>query len=279
MGMIDEVRSKNKLKAAHNWIKMAENAKDPGKQVEYYTKALDANPYNAEAWFRKGRILEGMGNFEEAKRCFDLAVEIDDDYLGLIGRKQYGQEASVNFTQSSASMTDTGQQTAGQWGDVAAHKSEGSFTSPLSDESIFSDLRMDHADDIAPISNTEDSKQSAGHVVFSQDEADVFRGVPPNVSSSREARSEMVQNVAPDVGNVRSGAVSDIAQSSSHTIKAEKARQQATSPVSSAHVGTAVSGQGGSQTMDIRIPLNESLKFWAIGFVVILIALKLSTFM
>lgn len=263
MGMIDEVRSKNKLKAAHNWIKMAENAKDPGKQVEYYTKALDANPYNAEAWFRKGRILEGMGNFEEAKRCFDLAVEIDDDYLGLIGRKQYGQESSVNFTQSSSPVSDTGQQTTGQWDDVAAHKSEGSFTSPLSDESIFSDLHMDRADDIAPISNTEDSKQSTGHVVFSQDEADVFRGVPPN-SSSREARPEMVQNVA---------------QSSSHTINTEKTRQQATGPVSSAHVGTAVSGQGGSQTMDIRIPLNESLKFWAIGFVVILIALKLSTFM
>ncbi|TQD26306.1 tetratricopeptide repeat protein [Methanolobus vulcani] len=85
MGMLDDVKSKKKQKAADNWIKMGDSAKTVDKQVEYYTKSLDINPYSAEAWFKKGKALEKMGRFEEAKKSFDLAIEVDPDYQGLIG--------------------------------------------------------------------------------------------------------------------------------------------------------------------------------------------------
>jgi hypothetical protein len=85
MGMLDDVKSKKKQKAAENWIKMGDSAKTAEKQVEYYTKSLDINPYSAEAWFKKGKALEKMGHFEEAKKSFDLAIEVDPDYQGLIG--------------------------------------------------------------------------------------------------------------------------------------------------------------------------------------------------
>ncbi|KXS40727.1 MAG: hypothetical protein AWU59_2421, partial [Methanolobus sp. T82-4] len=38
MGMMDEVKTKKKLKAAETWFNMAETAKTQEKQVEYYTK-------------------------------------------------------------------------------------------------------------------------------------------------------------------------------------------------------------------------------------------------
>ncbi|MBP1908842.1 tetratricopeptide repeat protein [Methanolobus bombayensis] len=95
MGMLDDVKSKKKQKAAENWIKMADSAKTTEKQVEYYTKSLDINPYNAEAWFKKGKALEQAGRFEEAKKSFDLAIEIDPDYQGLIGGS-HGSSAEMS---------------------------------------------------------------------------------------------------------------------------------------------------------------------------------------
>ncbi|SDF84974.1 TPR repeat-containing protein [Methanolobus vulcani] len=95
MGMLDDVKSKKKQKAAENWIKMGDSAKTLEKQVEYYTKSLDIDPYSAEAWFKKGKALEKMGHFEEAKKSFDLAIEVDPDYQGLIGATA-GSSASVN---------------------------------------------------------------------------------------------------------------------------------------------------------------------------------------
>jgi hypothetical protein len=93
MGMLDDVKSKKKQKAAENWIKMGDSAKTAEKQVEYYTKSLDIDPYCAEAWFKKGKALEKMGLPEEAKKSFELAIEADPDYQGLIGAS-YSSPAS-----------------------------------------------------------------------------------------------------------------------------------------------------------------------------------------
>lgn len=170
MGMLDEVKSKKKQKAAENWFKMAEGAKTPEKQIEYYTRSLDVNPYNAEAWFRKGRTLEKMGNFEEAKRSFDLAIEVDPDYQGLIGRKQpdmtnvrapaepvsesvsepIARVEETAFIDSSIKSTDNEQvaETADKpnddvWVTETAQEDRTSFTPPAGDESIFSNLGSD----------------------------------------------------------------------------------------------------------------------------------------
>lgn len=97
MGMLDDIKSKNKQKAAEKWIQMGDSAKTTEKQVEYYAKSLDIDPYNAEAWFKKGKSLEKLGRFEEARKCFDLAIEVDPDYQGLIGGS-YKPSADVPAT-------------------------------------------------------------------------------------------------------------------------------------------------------------------------------------
>ncbi len=166
MGMLDEVKSKKKQKAAENWFKMAEGAKTPEKQIEYYTNSLDVNPYNAEAWFRKGRILEKTGDFEEAKRSFDLAIEVDPDYQGLIGKKQPELDnvasSSMDVTpepveetafidnpvksseddQINEDLESTGDE---GWVTESVREERTSFVSPEGEESIFSHLGSDDA--------------------------------------------------------------------------------------------------------------------------------------
>ena len=309
--MLNEVKSKGKIKAAQNWLKLAENAKTPEKQVEYYTKALDANPYNAEAWFRKGRILEKMGNFEEAKRCFDLATEIDPDYQGLVGKKEYGAEASADYEESSVFPENRMLEDVSLAEDPEL--SDSAYKPPTGDESIFSSLRSkeysmpDMDTDFDSDSDSEDSYRDKTSPEMSQDaEIPLFTKVhdeetlQADMDSGTETEGTGIIAVSPAASEA------DIWKESSHEglkeLKTEssdntgmlspekgaKPKTQAkvrplegTKPQSS-NAGTqpaALShGKGGLQSMDIRIPVSETLKFWAVGIVAILIAFKIMTY-
>ena len=67
-------------KTAEEWFDLGFKEKDPEKKIEYYSKCLELNSKNAIAWYNKGRILEGLGRYEEAIRCFDKVLEIDPNY-------------------------------------------------------------------------------------------------------------------------------------------------------------------------------------------------------
>jgi tetratricopeptide (TPR) repeat protein len=44
--------------------------------IESYERAIEVDPYNAEAWFHKGQILKGRGNVEEGDQCIERATKL-----------------------------------------------------------------------------------------------------------------------------------------------------------------------------------------------------------
>ena len=176
MGMLDDVKSKKKQKAAENWTKMADSAKTTEKQIEYYTKSLDVDPYNAEAWFKKGKALEKVGRFEEAKKSFDLAIEIDPDYQGLIGGS-HGSSAEMSnahFMEEDAYEPETAEPVIEEEmmeeesipepeiihtePEEISDESISSYSPPVGDESVFSNVVSgENTDNVSPSNSNRDS--------------------------------------------------------------------------------------------------------------------------
>ncbi|WP_406656667.1 tetratricopeptide repeat protein [Methanolobus sp. ZRKC2] len=295
MGMMDEVKTKKKLKAAETWFKMAENAKTEEKQIEYYTKSLDANPYNAEAWFRMGRAMEKIGHFNDAQKSFDHAIEIDPDYQGLIGRKTNSVESSefsgeTNDFPELSEVEDTYQtaETDDEWITENPESENTGFNPPIGDESIFSGIGSNNEEEVA-----HDTFSSA---VAAPDDDNLSKNMV------HEAEQEMTftttsgmeeEAVAPVSGNETafrsvntsdpvSSYVSDVKEEASlpkseeMEIPAKKSKPDRLYTESATVSETGVSG--GINIVDIRIPLNETLRFWLIGIVAIIIAFKILEF-
>lgn len=360
MGMLDDVKSKKKQKAAENWIKMGDSAKTAEKQVEYYTKSLDIDPYSAEAWFKKGKALEKMRRLEEAKNCFDLAIEADPDYQGLIGA--YGSTENVEpspLVEEEVYETET---------PVPAIEEEmmeeellpepeivttsepsdegvSSYQPPVGDESIFSNVISgeesdngspsyeddDHIEEqeeleedrdlepetftdldsgIESSEETEDIVFGSGSVSSSEPkEHDVISGSPsvverdePSVFSSSESvgeseetfsspseptAQEPVSSYTADenvIGSSRPETISSapapvntpVAASVPPVSETPKKQAAGYDSSSSSIVGSKPVAISGADLVDIRIPLNETLKFWAVGVVAMLVVLILS---
>ncbi len=77
MGLFDKLFGAKDGKTAKEWFELGFSAKDPEKQLEYYTKALEINPKFVEAWFNKGDTLRDLRKYEEAMVCFDKALEVN----------------------------------------------------------------------------------------------------------------------------------------------------------------------------------------------------------
>ncbi len=45
--------------------------------IKSYDKAIDINPKLKDAWYQKGIALDRLGQYEEAKKCFEVAKELD----------------------------------------------------------------------------------------------------------------------------------------------------------------------------------------------------------
>lgn len=339
MGMLDDVKSKKKQKAAENWMKMAESAKTLEKQIEYYTKSLEIDPYNAEAWFNKGKGLERLGQFEEAKKCLDLAVEIDPDYQALIDKKYESNASSASSANEGSSFVSSpsepvieDEQDSGEWisetpetvtteEEEVLKKDVYSFTPPVGEESIFSNAISGLDEDNgspAIIREEEDdvfgSSQEASSVIsepepelISDDDhmtaekvddvssfASSFSPEPEEEavkeredsfsSEQRSATPETPSSFKTDENVISSkepvASKSDSISSASSDIsrKPIKSKMKAGSIPSSKPINSsrpvAISG---SEMIDIRIPLNEAIKFWAIGIVAMLIVLIISS--
>jgi hypothetical protein len=345
MGMLNEVKSKGKIKAAQNWLKLAENAKTPEKQIEYYTKALDANPYNAEAWFRKGRILEKMGNFEEAKRCFDLATEIDPDYQGLVGKKQYGSEAPADYGENSVfpenrmpedvSLAEELEEQPEnllekRWIVGEYVKSDSLYKPPADGESIFSGLRtkennlpeMDAHPEDPYLSEIPMGKAQDDEITLSievSDESILQEDMDSGVGI-KDTRENAVSSPSSEKGfweespvefkeesglnsmektevNSWESKIKPVKQAKlksmenrqgdsleNNTIPAKQAKLKPPEetkqkyPYMETQPNALDFENGGLQDMDIRIPMSETLKFWAVGIVAMLIAFKVMSY-
>ncbi len=77
MWFFDDFRSKSKRKEAENWLDMGIKSQDPEKKLDYFTRYLEIIPNDVNAWTKKGRILEDMGRFDEAKRSYERATLLD----------------------------------------------------------------------------------------------------------------------------------------------------------------------------------------------------------
>ncbi len=326
---------------------MAESAKTLEKQIEYYTKSLDIDPYNAEAWFNKGKVLESLGQLEEAKKCLDLAVEIDPDYQALIDKK-YESNASpapfVNegssFVSSSSEPVIEDESDSGEWisetpenesleietpeietkEEEVLKEDDYSLTPPVGEESIFSNAisgldedngspavtREEEDDDVFDNSQEASSVISEPEIISDDDHmtAEKVSEVSSfTSSSSSEPEEEAVkeredsflseeisatpetlsslrtdENVISSKKSVASKSESVSSASSDFSPKPIKSKIKAGSIPSSKSVNSskpvAISG---SEIVDIRIPLNEAIKFWAIGIVAMLIVLIISS--
>lgn len=77
MSFLDNIKEEKQKKVAENWFKFGERAVDPEKKIEYYTQSLEANPGNSVAWAAKGRALEALKRFQEARKCYVRARELE----------------------------------------------------------------------------------------------------------------------------------------------------------------------------------------------------------
>ncbi len=293
MGMMDEVKTKKKLKAAETWFNMAETAKTQEKQVEYYTKSLDYNPYNAEAWFRKGRVLEKMGRFNDAQRSFDHAIEIDPDYQGLIGKtdtfeptidsesEQFSDSDEFEIIHPQAEQKD-------EWVTEKAEDQSIGFTPPVGEESIFSGLgnsEEDESFDDNTFVGPETREDEFSQEIPTQDEEEITFAAVSGVERDEENSEEVVSPISSKeeiTGSIigsepETAPVSDsFLTGDTSAGKAEKDMQMPGSDISR----TGNPGVSGSESgqVDVRIPPNEMIKFWLVGIVAIVIAFKLLEF-
>lgn len=304
MGMMDEVKTKKKLKAAETWFNMAENARNEEKQIEYYTKSLDANPYNAEAWFRRGRVMEKMGRFNDAQRSFEHAVEIDPDYQGLIGKRTDSSEPSVSSGQNQGFTDLTADEDVYQetgtddvWVTESFGSEDNGFTPPVGDESIFTDLGSGREEEkahdtfsFAGAISDDDLSEDMPHkaepeVIFAavsgmkdddEEEIEEYEEIVAPVSNGKESSGNIITS-EPDIPSVADMQV----QGTPTAGKEEKKAVKLTEPdrtYSENRTGFVAGGIERDRTMDVRIPLNETLRFWAVGIVAIIIAFKILEF-
>ena len=57
-----------------------------GEALESYNRSLEMDPEYGYAWFSKGVTLENLQQFEEARACFEKAVQYDPSLAGTISR-------------------------------------------------------------------------------------------------------------------------------------------------------------------------------------------------
>lgn len=53
------------------------------KQIDYYTKCLELDPNNLDAWYNKGFALAVLKKYEKAIRCYDKALGINPKTVGV----------------------------------------------------------------------------------------------------------------------------------------------------------------------------------------------------
>lgn len=81
------------VKTAEEWFDLARKAKEPKKEKKYYTKGLELDPKNADAWNNKGTALcIHLERYEEAIECYDEAFEIDPNFEEARNNKKIAEE-------------------------------------------------------------------------------------------------------------------------------------------------------------------------------------------
>lgn len=296
MGLMDDVKTKKKQKEAENWFNMGIKSQDPEKKLDYFTRSLELDPNNVSAWLKKGRILEDMGKFDEAKRSYDRATLLDPSLDIRVQKANSFSEENINVPDMTREQTEYAReeiQYTPSEGDYLPEAPEEetesyraeeteevvSFTPPQGEESLFSNIRKtevpasEEENDL--ISTYPESVKSSEVISFNRPEPEI---VPDdNVPVPR-------QNV-PDKINETVVITSSPEPKSDNTIKRDIPTTSGKNPtpgntsaiskerkqiqMEKAGISSYVEMDG--KNANLRIPISETIKFWLVGAIVLLV--------
>ncbi len=73
--------TRDKRKAADEWVEKGSQAATPEEACRCYDKAIEIEPNNVAAWYNKGLVLDGLNRYDEAIQCYDKVIKIDPNYV------------------------------------------------------------------------------------------------------------------------------------------------------------------------------------------------------
>jgi hypothetical protein len=294
MGLMDDVKTKKKQKEAENWFNMGIKSQDPEKKLDYFTRSLELDPNNVSAWLKKGRILEDMGKFDEAKRSYDRATLLDPSLDIRVQKANSFSEEDINVPDMTREQTEYVReeiQYTPSEGDYLPEAPEEetesygaeeteevvSFTPPQGEESLFSNIRKTEVlaseEEKDLISTYPESVKSSEVISFNRPEPEIVpddnvprQNVPDKINetvvitSSPEPKSDntIKRDVPTTPGkNPTAGNTSAISKERKQ-IQMEKAG-----------ISSYVEMDG--KNANLRIPISETIKFWLVGAIVLLV--------
>lgn len=294
MGLMDDVKTKKKQKEAENWFNMGIKSQDPEKKLDYFTRSLELDPNNISAWLKKGRILEDMGKFDEAKRSYDRATLLDPSLDIRVQKANSFSEEDINVPDMTREQTEYVReeiQYTPSEGDYLPEAPEEetesyraeeteevvSFTPPQGEESLFSNIRKtevpasEEENDLIPI--YPESVKSSEVISFNRPEPEIVpddnvprQNVPDKINetvvitSSPEPKSDntIKRDIPTTSGkNPTAGNASAISKERKQ-IQTEKAG-----------ISSYVEMDG--KNANLKIPISETIKFWLVGAIVLLV--------
>jgi len=72
--------TRDKRKAADEWVKKGSRAATPEEACHCYDKAVEIDPNNVAAWYNKGLVLDCLNRYDEAIQCYDRVIKINLNY-------------------------------------------------------------------------------------------------------------------------------------------------------------------------------------------------------
>jgi Flp pilus assembly protein TadD len=88
------------------WLGRGNALLDLGRKTEAiaaFDKVLSLSPDSAEAWFKKGHILDSMRHTVKARECYQKAVTLEPVYQDILNAKLKRREQAVAPRHSFAS--------------------------------------------------------------------------------------------------------------------------------------------------------------------------------
>ena len=286
MGLMDDVKSKKKQKEAENWFNMAIKSPDLERKLDYFTRSLELEPNNVSAWLKRGRILEDMGRFDEAKRSYDRAslldpaLEIHTKKVNPIPEEdrvitpntveeetQYIQEERQYVEDEEEYLPTTSEKSTGSYR-VKETEEIVSFIPPKGEESLFSNMKETDAsipdEESETVEINPETVKSSGVISFGDSSVEV---VPEKIQDSVATKQLLepkndkpIKQRDTTVNFDRKETISKIP-----VVSSEK------SQILTEKAGVSPYIDVGKKNVDLRIPLSETIKFWLVGAVILLI--------
>lgn len=82
------------------------NLNQPEKAIEFYAKAIDEEPYEANFWYNKGVIHSALRQTKPAIECYEFAVAIEDDFFLAWYNLGFSYSDSNNFERAIRSFKE-----------------------------------------------------------------------------------------------------------------------------------------------------------------------------